>query len=99
MNFNEGGKPMAEPPIEIPEPNIPDETGSLAAKEVSAFATPRVLPLTDLPWSLRSERFDWWLKTLFKFTLFVFVLAINWWWCRNVLKMIWKSGRKESDFH
>ena len=48
---------------------------------------------------LRGLWWDWLLSYVLKLILFTFVLAINIWWTRNVLKMVWLSGSQASHFH
>jgi len=78
-----------------PKPiNLPDESGKvddLAVKEGEAFSKGKFVEF--------AFKWEWGAKLLFKFVLFGFVLGINIWWTRNVLKMIWRSGMVNGDFH
>jgi hypothetical protein len=86
--------------FKIPEPRLEDLKVSVAdsisladaAQEYRGFQSQNKSALTR-PW------WDWLQSYLLKLTLFGFVLGINIWWTRNVLKMVWKSGSQGSYFH
>jgi len=63
-----------------------------AAAELRGYALKKKSALTRSWW-------DWIQAHLLKWTLFAFVIWINIWWTKNVLKMVWLSGSKGSYFH
>lgn len=71
------------PKSEIVEP--------LAVKELAGFAKddPRM-------WRGKLPRF---LFHAYRTLLFAFALAVNIWWGRHVLAMLWQSGREGAKFH
>jgi hypothetical protein len=89
-----------EESFKIPDPRIEDLKVSVAdsmsladaALEYRGFQSRSRSPLTRTWW-------DWLLTYVLKLILFGFVLAINIWWTRNVLKMVWLSGSQGSHFH
>jgi len=88
------------PPFNIPEPKIEKLEASVAdtlslaeaAQEFHGFQSGKKSSLT-LPW------WDWIQTYILKWLLFAFVVVINVWWTRNILKMVWLSGSKGSYFH
>jgi|HubBroStandDraft_2_1064218.scaffolds.fasta_scaffold27922_5 hypothetical protein len=84
----------------IPEPKIEELKVSVAdsmsladaAQEYRGFQSRSKSALTR-PW------WDWLQSYLLKLLLFSFVVGINIWWTRNVLKMVWLSGSQGSYFH
>jgi hypothetical protein len=86
--------------FKIPEPRIEELKVSVAdsmsladaAQEYRGFQSRNKLALTR-PW------WDCLQSYLLKLILFGFVLGINIWWTRNVLKMVWLSGSQGSYFH
>ncbi|SRR5712692_68728 len=87
-------------PFKIPESRIEKLEVSLAdslsladaTQEVRGFESGRKTDLTR-------SALDWSQVYLLKWILFGFVVWINIWWTRNILKMVWLSGSKGSDFH
>src|SRR5258708_11258941 len=63
-----------------------------AVEEVRGYASGKKSSLTR-PW------WDWIQSHLLKYVLFGFVILINIWWTRNILKMVWLSGSNGSYFH
>src|SRR6266851_8593115 len=95
MNSKEGSrKPMAEPPVEIPDPEVPGTPApdSLATKEVTAFGRRG-------EWFLRSSQYEWWLNIILKALLFIVVIILNIWWTHRVLQLVWESADVKSDYH
>jgi len=87
-------------PFDIPEPKIEKLQISVAdglsfadaVDEVRGFQSRNKAALTRSWW-------DWIQAHSLKWILFVFVIGINIWWTKNVLKMVWLSGSKGSGFH
>ena len=48
---------------------------------------------------MRNWKIDETIAKLFRAALFLFILGINWWWDRNVLAILWQTGRDGSHFH
>jgi hypothetical protein len=65
---------------------------ALAVREGEAFSKGE-------PFENFAFKWEWALRFLFKMVLFGFVLGVNIWWTRNVLRMIWRSGMTKGDFH
>jgi hypothetical protein len=84
----------------IPQPRVEKlnvsaaDTLSLAAaaQEYRGYLSGSKTALTRSWW-------DWIQVHLLKWILFAFVIWINVWWTRNVLRMVWLSGSSGSYFH
>jgi hypothetical protein len=82
-----------EPEQKFTVPGPPSEPlpEVLASKEVAGFEN--------------DERSMWLGKTPkvifhgFRVLLFAFALGVNFWWDRNVVAMVWQSGRAGSQYH
>lgn len=84
---------IPEPKIEKLEVSVADSLSLAdAALELRGFQSRSKSALTR-PW------LDWFQPHALKWVLFAFVVGINIWWSKNVLKMVWLSGTKESNFH
>ena len=89
-----------EESFKIPDPSVEELKVSVAdsmsladaALEYRGFESRSKLPLTR-PW------WDWLQSYVLKLLLFGFVVWINIWWTRNVLKMVWQSGSQGNYFH
>src|SRR5260370_28885988 len=83
---------MGEPPLEIPDPEVPGTPApdSLAAEEVRAFGR---------EWFLRSVQYERPLNLILKIILFIFVIAMNIWWTHRVLQLVWESADSKSAYH
>jgi hypothetical protein len=87
-------------PIKIPE--VPTERFAVsvadslsfaeATKEVSAFSKSRG------EWWLRSPQYEWLLNITLKFSLFIFVIAMNTWWTHRVLQLVWESSAMKPNY-
>ena len=90
-------EPKPADSFDIPEPkietdlvtSIPDR---LSAKEVTAFSFGKDLELKRRHW-------DWRLRVVFRVLLFSFVLGINGLWSYEILRIVWRSGSSNSNFH
>lgn len=47
----------------------------------------------------RHRHFNWAMRFIMKPCLFLFVLGLNWWWDKNVLQILWQTGRTGAGFH
>lgn len=96
---DEPGPKKAEEQFRIPDPRVEELNVSVAdsmsfadaAQEFRGFQLRSRSALTRTWW-------DWFQSFVLKLILFGFVLGINIWWTRNVLKMVWLSGSQNSYF-
>lgn len=63
-----------------------------AAQEYRGYLSGNKAALTRSWW-------DWMQAHSLKWILFGFVVGINIWWTKNILKMVWLSGSSGSYFH
>ena len=93
---------MGDPPaVRIPKPKI-DEIQEIAPnnaisfiealKEQVGFSSGKIAELKQKTW-------DWKQKYVLKWIMFGFVLGINIWWTRNVIRILWYSGFHTDGFH
>ncbi|MFY9802641.1 MAG: hypothetical protein WA211_18280 [Candidatus Acidiferrales bacterium] len=62
------------------------------AERQSPF-TAQDLTVTNREWM------DWFQKHCLKWVMFGFVVGIDIWWTKNVLRMVWISGTARATFH
>jgi hypothetical protein len=93
-----------------PTPPKPEETFNIPQPKIKNLGTSDTLSLSDAALEFRGflsrdksaltqTWWNWFQPHLLKWILFAFVVCINVWWTRNVLKMVWQSGSKGNYFH
>ena len=87
--------------VQIPKPKIEEVEEVLAAKAKSYLEAlkEQVGFSSGKESELRQKTLDWNQKYILKWIMFGFVLAINIWWTRNILRMLWLSGSHKDGFH